>query len=103
MVEKFVVTNYDREDLIAIIKEAFKEDLKEILNQQEKESDYDKLLSRKEVAELLQVSLVTVSKYQREGRFPYSRLGRHIYFKKGDIMKALGTPVKYQHRRYSNY
>lgn len=100
MVEKFIATNYDREDLILMIKEAFRDELKAILTQRENESDYDLLLSRKEVAELLKVSLVTVSKYQREGRFPYTRLGRHIYFKKGEIMKALETPVRYQHRRW---
>lgn len=100
MVEKFIATNYDREDLILMIKEAFRDELKAILAQKEKESDYNVLLSRKEVAELLKVSLVTVSKYQREGRFPYTRLGRHIYFKKGEIMKALETPVRYQHRRW---
>lgn len=100
--EKFIVTNYDREELILMIKEAFREELKTILAQQEKERDYDQLLSRKEVAELLKVSLVTVSKYQREGIFPYSRLGRYVYFKKGDIMQALGTPIKYQ-RRYRSY
>lgn len=95
MIEKFIVTNYDREDLMSMIKEAFKEELKEILKQQEKPDDYDDLLSRKEVAKLLKVSLVTVNKYKRAGKLPYSRLGRNIYFKKGDIMKALEIPVKY--------
>lgn len=100
MAEKFIATNYDREDLILMIREAFRDELKAILTQKENESDSNVLLSRKEVAEFLKVSLVTVSKYQREGRFPYTRLGRHIYFKKGEIMKALETPVRYQHRRW---
>jgi excisionase family DNA binding protein len=65
-----------------MIKEAFKEELKEILKQQEKADDYDVLLSRKEVAELLKVSLITISKYQRAGKLPYSRLGRRVYFRK---------------------
>jgi excisionase family DNA binding protein len=98
MPEKFMVTNYDRDDLISMIKEAFKEELKEILKQQEKPDDYDVLLSRKEVAELLKVSLVTINKYKREGKLPYCRLGRNLYFKKGDIMKALEIPVKYQRK-----
>jgi excisionase family DNA binding protein len=98
MESKFLVTNYDREDLIAIIKEAFREELKEILKQQEKADDYDVLLSRKEVAKLLKISLVTVNKYKRAGKLPYSRLGRNIYFKKGDIMKALEIPIKYQRK-----
>jgi excisionase family DNA binding protein len=98
MSEKIIVTNYDREDLIAMIKEAFKEELKEILKQQEKSDDYDELLSRKEVAELLKISLVTVNKYKRAGKLPYSRLGRNIYFKKGEIMKTLEIPIKYQRK-----
>jgi excisionase family DNA binding protein len=103
MAEKFLVTNYDRSELISMIKEAFKEELKEILKQQEKPDDYDVLLSRKDVATLLQVSLITVSKYQKKGSLPYSKLGRKVYFKKGDIMKALERPVKYQYKRFNNY
>jgi excisionase family DNA binding protein len=98
MAENILVTSYDRDELISMIKEAFKEELKEILAQQEKTDDYDVLLSRKEVVELLQVSLITVSKYQKKGSLPYSRLGRKVYFKKGEIMKALERPVKYQHK-----
>jgi|WetSurMetagenome_2_1015567.scaffolds.fasta_scaffold94743_1 hypothetical protein len=44
MPEKFVVSNYDREDPIAIIKEAFKGALNKILVQQEKENDSRQLV-----------------------------------------------------------
>lgn len=98
--EKFIATNYERDDLITMIKEALHEELKDILLKQERESDYSALLSRKEVAKLLKISLVTVSKFQREGKLPYSRFGNHIYFKKGDVMQALETPLKYQHRKW---
>ena len=103
MTEKFVVTNYDRDEIISMIKEAFSSELTEILTKQEKESDYDQLLSRKEVAEMLKVSLVTVSKYQKEGRLTFYRIGRHVYFKKGDIMQALEDHMKYKHRRFNTY
>jgi excisionase family DNA binding protein len=99
MAEKFLVTNYDHEDLIAMVKEAFKEEIKELFKRQEKSDDYDVLLSRKEVAELLKISLVTVHKYQKEGTLPFYKLWWHVYFRKGDIMKALEIPLKYQHRR----
>lgn len=81
MVEKFVVTNNDRYDLISLIKEAFKEELKEILKQNERGNNYDVLLSRKEVSELLKASVITLSKYQRADKLSYSRLGRRVYFK----------------------
>jgi predicted house-cleaning noncanonical NTP pyrophosphatase (MazG superfamily) len=97
------LTHYDHNEFISLIKQAFKEELKEILTQKEKESDYDVLFTRKEEAELLKVSVVTISKYQKQGRFPYCRLGRYIYFKKGDIMKGIEIPIKHQHRKWSNY
>jgi len=53
MAEKILVTNYDRDELISMIKETFKEELKEILKQQEKGRDYYVLLARKEVRKLL--------------------------------------------------
>lgn len=53
MAEKFLITNYDPNELVSTIKEAFKEELKEISTQREKESDYAVLLSKKEVGELL--------------------------------------------------
>ncbi len=83
-----------------MIKEALHEELNDILLKHEKENDHSVLLFRKEVAELLKISLVTVSKFQREGKLPFSRFGNRIYFKKGDVMKALETPIKYQHRKW---
>ena len=103
MIEKFIVTNYDQNEFVSLIREAFKEELKECLNQQEREIEYNKLLTRREVAELLRISLVTVSKYQKSGELQYSRLGRHIYFKKGDIMKALELPIKYRRLNERKY
>jgi hypothetical protein len=96
MAEKFIVTNYDQNELISLIREAFREELKESLNQQEKEIDYNVLVTRKEVAEMLKVSLVTVSKYQRAGKLQPYRIARHVYFKKGEILKALEIPIKYR-------
>lgn len=71
--EKFLVTNYDRDELLSLIKEAFKEELKDILTQKENEKDYNVLLSRKEVADLLKISLVTLNRYQKDGILPYSK------------------------------
>lgn len=100
MTEKFIVTNYDREDLTLLIKEAFKEEFKAALSQQERGLDYSTLLSRKEVAEFLKISLRTVSNLQSEGKLPYIRIGNRIYFKKSDIIDALETSINYQYRSW---
>jgi len=41
MAENFVITNYNRDEIISMIREAFSDELSEILAKQEKESDYD--------------------------------------------------------------
>ncbi len=38
---------------------------------------------------------------QKDGRLTYYRIGRHVYFKKGDIMQALEDHMKYKHRRFN--
>ena len=96
MGEKYLVTNFDRDELVSLIREAFKEELKSLL----KKNDYDDLLTRKEAAQFLKISLRTICKYQDDGRIQHYRIGRAVYFKKGELMKALEMPLKYQHRRF---
>jgi len=101
MTEKFVMTYYDKNEFDSLIREAFSEELKAILKQKDQLNEYDELLNRKEVARFLKISLRTISKYQEDGRIPHYRLGRAIYFKKGELKEALGLPAKYQHRNWN--
>jgi len=57
MAEKFIVTNYERNEFVSLIREAFSEEFKAILKQKEQENDYDELLTRKEAARFLKISL----------------------------------------------
>jgi hypothetical protein len=75
MVGKFLVTNYDRDELVSMIKDTFKEELNDIITHKEKGKEYDILLTSQEVVELLKISLVTLSKYQKEGTLPFYKLG----------------------------
>lgn len=89
MEEKLVITTYDKNDFITLIKKAFSDELKEIIRLRDKQNEYDELLSRKEAASFLKISLRTISKYQVDGTLPYYKLGRSIYFKKVEVLKAL--------------
>ena len=103
MKEKFLVTNYDRDELISMIREVFKEELNGYLKQLGKDSDSNKLLSRKEVAELLRISLPTLNNYKKSGILKCHRIGNRVLFKKGEVMEALKLPIKYRRwndRRY---
>ncbi len=101
MTEKFVMTNFEKNEFVTLIREAFSEELKSILKQKDQQNEYDELLNRKEAARFLKISLRTISKYQEDGRIPHYRLGRAIYFKKGELKEALGLPAKYQYRNWN--
>ena len=79
-----------------MIREAVREELNECLNQQRKESDNNKLLSRKEVAELLKISLPSLSNYKKSGILKFHRIGSRVLFMKVEVMEALQMQIKYR-------
>lgn len=81
------------DELKDIIKECLSETLAEKLLKKEPPEE---LLSRKEVAELLMISLPTLHKKQRDGKIPYYRLGTRVLFKKSEVMKTLDAVKKYR-------
>lgn len=96
MSEKFFVTTYDRDEIISMIREAFKGELNEYLKQQGMESDINKLLSRREVTEYLKISLPTLDNYRKSGILKCHRIGNRVLFNKGEVMEALQLPIKYR-------
>ncbi|CAM1352385.1 helix-turn-helix domain-containing protein [Tenacibaculum insulae] len=63
-------------------------DLLEIRNNANKSKE-DKLLTRKQTAELLQISLVTLWSWRKEGIVQAYRIGNKIRYKESEIIKAL--------------
>ncbi len=47
------------------------------------------LLSINQVCELLQISKVTLHKWKKQGKIPYHRISRKIYFKKSEVIAHL--------------
>lgn len=62
--------------------EEFKETLPELINE-------DDLLTRKEVADLLQIDLSTIHNWTRKGRLKSYGIGSRVYFRRKDIDEAL--------------
>ena len=54
----------------------------------------DQLLTRKEAAEFLTISLATLHTYTKEGRIVGQRLGGRLVYRRSDLEKALKTTVK---------
>ena len=49
----------------------------------------DEFLTRKEVSELLGVSLVTLHKWDKKGILKPSRIGRRVRYLKSDVLNSL--------------
>lgn len=47
------------------------------------------LMTRKEVALLFKVSLVTINQWMRSGRLPFCRINSRVYFKRNQILGVL--------------
>jgi excisionase family DNA binding protein len=65
--------------------------------QQEKEKDTaEKLLTAKETADLLRVSLVTLWDWEKKGRVNKYRMGGRTFFKYSEVMANLETLQRYR-------
>ncbi len=57
--------------------------------------DKDKLLTRQETADLLQVSLVTIWDWTKKDILPAYRIGNKVRYKKDEILQALQQMNKF--------
>lgn len=48
-----------------------------------------KLMTKKEMANELDISLVSLTEWMKQGRIPYKRMGKRIYFNKEDVMASM--------------
>lgn len=51
-------------------------------------SDED-LMTQRETAKFLRVSIPTIINWKKEGKIPYYQNGRTVFFKKSELLKAL--------------
>lgn len=69
------------------------DDLKRIITETiemaSKPHEEEILLTRKEVASLFKVSLVTINQWMRSGRLPFCRINSRVYFKRNQILESL--------------
>ena len=82
-------------DLMLLIKEAVKEELNKItnvikLNPKEPENESE-LLSRKQTAELLNVSETTLFLWNRDKVLEHKKLNNRVYYIKSEVLNKLKT------------
>ena len=71
----------------------FRDELNQVLSEQKSNSlngkSDDQLLKRTDVAQMFEVSLVTVHAWMKSGTLPFHRIGRRTFFKKNEVMESL--------------
>lgn len=76
-------------------KDWIKQVLKEIILPQKEEEE---LLTRKQVAEILGISLVTLNQYTKDGILPCYYLGSRVRYKRNEVFESLKRFKKYERR-----
>ena len=87
----------DQNALRDCIRDAIKEEMRLIItdvqnmttisNQQLSE----KLFTKREMADELDISLVSLTEWMKQGRIPYMRMGKRIYFKKQEVVNSMAN------------
>lgn len=70
----------------SIIKEEVQDGVKKALLEHHKEETKNSILTRKDVAKMHGISLVTLNKWVKSGKIKAHRRGSRLYFKKSEIM-----------------
>ncbi len=87
---------FDSKALVDCIQDVVREEiqtaLKGIVNSTAKKEE-DKLLTKKEMAEELDISLVTLTDWMKKG-LPYLRLNKRIYFRRDEVLQAMSQNPK---------
>ena len=80
-------------ELANLIAQAVRQELKMLNRQVEKPSEPTKdLMTRKEVAKLFDISLVTIHEWCKSDILKPYKVGKPTYFKRVEVMEALSNP-----------
>lgn len=94
--ENVILTTYTPEQLTGIINEAVKEAV-QMLQEGNKKPENEILLTRKEAADLLKISLVTLNDWSKRGLLKSYIIGGRVLYKRKEVEASLGEvkTVKY--------
>lgn len=91
MDNKLILSPIELGELIDAVRIVFREELK---HQHETEQS-NELLTAKEAAALLKISLVTLWQWEKAGRVKKHKIGSRVYFKHSEIMAGMDSLQPY--------
>ena len=86
IMEEIIMIKMSVQELKDLISKCVQECLQEHLKQAPPEDDT--LLKIDAIAKYLGVSKVTIHTWKKQGKIPFHRMGRRVYFKKSEILKG---------------
>jgi excisionase family DNA binding protein len=86
--EKLLFTSLQSEDIKAIFEEVLKEHISELVSSKH-DNHENLLLTRKETAQLLCISLPTLNEWTKTGVIKAHRIGNRVLYKEQEVIEAL--------------
>lgn len=88
-------TLLDKDDLRIVLSEILKETLSQISNTNSQTGIDQPLLTREEAAAMLDVSLVTLNQWVKDGRIPApKRIGKRVFFLRQEFLDFLTQQIR---------
>ena len=85
----FSVNTVELQQLIAsVVKEVLLTELQNIQSAPRQEYD-ESLLKTNEIADFMKVSPLTIKLWKRDGKIPYQKLGRLVFYNKTDVLNSV--------------
>lgn len=90
---------FDSNALVNCIRDVVRKEITTALNEakiiQSYHKEEEKLLTKKEMSEELDISLVTLTDWMKKG-LPYLRLNKRIYFRRDEVLNAMSQNSRRQ-------
>ena len=80
--------------------EAFRAIVRDELQHQHQSEKSDELLTAKEAAAMLKISLVTLWQWEKAGRVKKHKIGSRVYFKHSEIMAGMDCLQRYEKPKF---
>ena len=89
MTNSILLQNVNQEQFTELIKNVFREQIKELKQELENKEANADLLSREQVLELLQINSSTLWHWTNKGKINVYKFANKCYYKRSEIMEAI--------------
>jgi len=91
-----IINGISLEDFKQMLGEHTRQIVREEIRAYNESCDADKMLSAKEVCQLLKITLPTLNSYCKNGHLQKRHIGKRVIFKKSEVLNSLQSLKKYQ-------